>query len=301
VIQNDQIIYEAYPNGGSRDALNPAFSVTKSFISSLIGIAIEEGKIGSIDDRVIQYLPELIGRGLDTLTLRHLLTMSSGVSYDMVGAVSPWLIPFSDDPRVFYTDDARRVALSVRAGPEPVGQYFRYNDYYLLLEGLILERVTGGTLSHYLQEKIWKPLGMAYSGFWTLDSEASGFEKPEAGLNARAIDFARFGVLYLHKGSWNDRQIIQEHWVTDATAPDPTDQRPWQIFPFWPKTGGYYKYHWWGRKYANGSYDYMARGNLGQIIYVSPSHNAVVVRFGGGPQPDSLWPFAIRALLESLS
>ena len=140
-----------------------------------------------------------------------------------------------------------------------------------------------------------------YPGSWTLDSEASGFEKPEAGLNARAIDFARFGLLYLHHGRWNGKQIVPEHWVTEATSPDPGDQRPRPIFPVWPKTGGCYKYHWWGRKNADGSADYMARGNLGQIIYVSPSHHAVVVRFGEGPQPDALWPFAIRELLEGLN
>lgn len=298
VIKDDQVIYETYPNGGRRDAISPSFSVTKSFVSTLIGLAIEDGAIGSVNDAVIKYLPELAGRGLDALTLRHLLTMSSGVDYDAVSTVSPLLIPFSDDPRVFYTDNARRVGLSVRAGSEPVGRYFRYNDYYLLLEGLLLERVTGRPLAQYLQEKIWQPLGMEYPASWTLDSASSGFEKPEAGLNARAIDFARFGLLYLHHGLWNGKQIIPQHWITEATSPDANDQRPWRTFPVWPKTGGFYKYHWWGRTNADGSVDFMARGNLGQIIYVSPSRRAVVVRFGEGPQPDSLWPFAIRALLE---
>lgn len=301
VIQNDQVIYETYPNGGRRDAISPSFSVTKSFVSTLIGLAIEDGRIGSVDDAVIKYLPELAERGLDTLTVRHLLTMTSGVNYDALSTVSPLLMPFSDDPRVFYTDNARRVGLSIRAGSEPVGQYFRYNDYYPLLEGLILERVTGRSLSQLLQDQIWQPLGMEYPGSWTLDSAASGFEKAESGLNARAIDFARFGLLWLHKGRWNGKQIVPDEWVTEATSPDANDHRAWRTFPGWPKAGGFYKYHWWGRKNADGSVDYMARGNLGQILYVSPSRHAVVVRFGEGPRPDTLWPFVIRALLDNLN
>jgi CubicO group peptidase (beta-lactamase class C family) len=301
VIQNDVVIYEEYPDGGSRDSVNTSFSVAKSFVSTLIGIAIDEGKINGVEDRVIQYLPELKGRGLDTLTIKDMLRMSSGVPFEGNGEMFLLAVPFSDDPRVFYSPNLREIALSVQPGDEPIGEYFRYNDYYLLLEGMILERVTGGTVSQYLQEKIWQPMGMEYPATWSLDSEAGGFEKTEAGLNAHAIDFARFGLMFLHQGKWNDQQIVSEQWVREATAPDPTDKRPWKVFTPWPERGGYYGYHWWGVNNADGTYDYMARGNLGQIIYISPSQNTVVVRFGNGPQPDGLWPFAIQALIQSIS
>jgi CubicO group peptidase (beta-lactamase class C family) len=300
VIRNDVAIYEAYLNGANRDSRNSSFSVVKSLISTLIGIAIEEGKIKRIDDRVIQYLPELKGRGLDTLTIREMLRMSSGIPFQQSSGMFPLAVPFSDDPRIQYSPRLREIALSVRASNEPIGAYFRYNDYYLLLEGLILERVTGGTVSQYLQDKIWKPMGMEYPATWSLDSESDGFEKTESGLNARAIDFARFGLMFLHKGKWNGHQIVSEQWVRDATTPDPTDRRPWKVVAFWPQVGGYYKFHWWGLNNPDGTYDYMARGYLGQIIYVSPSRNTVVVRFGGGPRSDGLWPFAIGALVRSL-
>lgn len=301
VIQNDTVIYERYFNGANRETVHPSFSVTKSFVSTLIGIAISEGKIGSVKDRVIRYLPELTGRGLDQLTIKDLLRMSSGIPFEDFDNVFPLLLPFSDDPRIHYSTNLREVALGVRAGSEPIGATFRYNDYHLLLEGLILERVTGVTVSNYLQEKIWKPSGMAYPASWSLDSEADGFEKTEAGLNARAIDFARFGLLFLHQGQVDGKQIVPAAWVATATTPDPEDKRAWSVVPIWPQIGGYYKYHWWGLRNADGTYDYMARGDLGQIIYVSPAKNAVVVRFGNGPHPDSVWPMAIRAFLVSLS
>lgn len=95
---------------------------------------------------------------------------------------------------------------------------------YLLLEGLILERVTGVHVAEYLQEKIWKPLGMEYPASWSLDDEQDGFEKTGTSFNARAIDFARFGLLYLQKGKWNGKQIISEKWVADSTTPDPSDR-----------------------------------------------------------------------------
>jgi CubicO group peptidase (beta-lactamase class C family) len=301
VIRNDAVIYEAYPNGGSRNSFNSSFSVVKSFMSTLIGIAIAEGKIKSLDDRVIQYLPELKDRGLDPLTIRDLLRMSSGIPFEGNSGMFLLAVPFSDDPRIHYSPNLREIALSVRAGDEPIGKFFRYNDYHLLLEGLILERVTGETVSQYLQDKIWKPMGMEYPATWSLDSESDRFEKTEAGLNARAIDFARFGLLFLHQGKWNGHQIVSPQWIREATTPDPTDLRPWKVAEFWPQVGGYYKYHWWGLNNLDSSYDYMARGNLGQIIYVSPSKNTVVVRFGNGPSPDRVWPFAIRELIRQLS
>jgi len=301
VIRNDTILYEAYPNGARRDSLNTSFSVVKSFISALVGIAIDQGKIKSVNDPVIQYLPELKGRGLDALTIRDMLTMSSGVPYQVSDDGMFWLaIPCSDDPRQYYSANLRQLALSVQRSDEPIGAYFRYNDYYSLLEGMILERVTGGHVAKYLQDKIWKPMGMKYPALWSLDSEADGFEKTNSALNARAIDYARFGLLFLHKGKWNRKQMISEQWVAESTTPDPTDQRPWKVYARWPQFGGYYKYHWWGLKNPDGTYDYMAWGVLGQIIYISPSRNTVAVRFGGQPDRNVIWSFVIRALIQSI-
>lgn len=300
VVHDDRVVYETYPNGARRDDVQPGFSITKSFISTLVGIAIHEGKISSVDDHVINYLPELRGRGLDTMRIRDLLTMSTGVGFDQIDTVFPLLAPFSDDPRVYYSPDLRSIALSVQAGPEPVGSSFRYNDYYLLLEGVILERTTGQSLSSYLSARLWTPLQMEFPASWSLDSDADGFEKPEAGLNARAVDFARLGLLFLHGGRWNGEQVVPEEWVRTATAPEAADTRPWVTIPRWKDVGGYYGYHWWGLRGPSGTYDFMALGNLGQIIYVSPATSTVVVRLGEGSPPDESWPFIIQTLVADL-
>jgi CubicO group peptidase (beta-lactamase class C family) len=127
VIRDNTVIYEKYLNGAHRDTLFTSFSMAKSVTSALIGIAIDEGKIKSVNDPVISYVPELKGRGFDSLTIRDMLLM--------------------------------------------------YNDFYPLLEGLILQRVTGETVAQYTQDKLWQPMGMEYPASWSLDSSADGSKK----------------------------------------------------------------------------------------------------------------------------
>jgi len=301
VIRNDQIIYESYLNGARRDSLNISWSVAKSVTSALMGIAIDEGKIGSINDAVIRYVPELKSHGFDKLTIRDLLTMSSGIRYyDIEDNIFFLAIAFEEGSRQTYGPDLRQQLLNLVKSDYPVGKYFQYNDYNSLLEGLILERVTGGHVSDYLQEKLWKPMGMEYSAAWTLDNEKDGFEKVNCALNAGAVDFARFGLLYLHRGFWNGKRIISEKWISESTEPDPNDKRPWKNYIRWRNAGGFYKYHWWGLQFPDGTYDFMALGVLGQVIYVSPRHNTVVVRFGEEPDPRIIWPMIIHSLVKSI-
>jgi CubicO group peptidase (beta-lactamase class C family) len=300
VIQDDAIIYEQYFNGFQRDSWFTSFSMAKSFLSALIGIAIDEGYIGSVNDPIVQYIPELNGRGLDTMTIRHLLTMSSGIRYRESEALD-WLFSLSDDTLAYSYPELRSLALKLKHGDEPVGAYFYYNDYNPILEGLILERATGMPVSTYLQEKIWEPLGMEYPATWSLDSQASGFEKMATGLNARAMDYARFGQLYLNHGNWNGTQIIPEPWVIDSTSPDPADTRPWLNFTGFPGQKGYYKYHWWGYQRENGLYDYIAWGHLQQLLYIRPDQNLIMVRLGRevGSQVD--WGLLLKDLANKLS
>jgi CubicO group peptidase (beta-lactamase class C family) len=148
------------------------------------------------------------------------------------------------------------------------------------LLGMILERATGMSVAEYLETRIWQPIGMEYDGSWSLDSE--GFEKMESGVNARAIDFAKFGRLYLNNGNWDGTQVIPAEWVAQSTRPDAlpeaVDYYP-DEFPF--KSGdGYYGYLWWGLRREETSYDFMARGNLGQYIYISPQKNLIIIRNG---------------------
>jgi CubicO group peptidase (beta-lactamase class C family) len=288
VIKDDTICYEGYFNGYQRDAIVTSFSMAKSVTSALIGIAIDEGYIGSVNDPIIDYLPEMKGRGFDQMTIRDLLLMSTGIRYteqQEAGVFStdfPYtaLNPYADDTASYEYTDMRKLALGLPASKEPVGADFKYNHYHPLLLGLILERTTGRSVSAYMEEKIWKPLGTEFPATWNLDSKRHGFEKMESGLNGRAIDFAKFGSLFLHNGTWNGRQLISKTWVTESTAPDPSDTRPWISDQYWKEAGGYYKYQWWGIPLKTGGYAYAAHGHLGQLIAVFPQDHLIVVRFG---------------------
>jgi hypothetical protein len=299
ILKDDKLIYETYLES-SRQEINTSFSSAKSFNSALIGAAIADGKIGSVDDAVIKYIPEIAGRGLDRLTIRDLLLMNSGIRYVEGSELPFYYTPFADDPLTYYPPDLRKVALSVEADGTSIGEAFHYNNYHPLLEGIILERVTGMHVAEYLQEKFWKPMGAEFPASWSLDSETSGFEKMESGINARAIDFARFGLIFLHNGFWNETQILPENWVRESTEPLRPDPRIWESASFWPEIGGYYKYHWWGINNSDGSYDYWAHGRYDQIIYVAPRKNVVIVRLGDAPDPYVSWPLAIYDIVDQL-
>jgi hypothetical protein len=299
IIKDDKLIYETYLES-SREEINTSFSSAKSFNSALIGAAIADGYIESVDEAVIQYIPEIAGRGLDKLTVRDLLLMNSGIRYVEGNELPFYYAPFADDPLTYYPPDLRKVALQVEASDTPIGRAFRYNNYHPLLEGMILERVTGMHVAEYLQEKFWKPMGAEFPASWSLDSEDSGFEKMESGINARAIDYARFGLIFLHNGSWNGVQILPESWVRESTEPLRPDPRIWESASFWPELGGYYKYHWWGINNPDGSYDYWAHGRYDQIIYVAPRKNVVIVRLGDAPDPSVIWPLVIYDIVDRL-
>jgi CubicO group peptidase (beta-lactamase class C family) len=265
VIQHDRLLYERYYNGYERDSICTSFSVAKSFVSAMIGIALHGKLIGHIDDPITKYLPELKGNAWTAITIRHLVSMSSGFRY---GA---GFLPWNDKPRTYYSLDLRDLARHAKPS-EPPGTHFLYNNYNLLLLGMLIERVTGGHVATYLQEKIWKPLGMEWPATWSLDSERSGMEKMESGINARAIDFAKFGRLYLRCGDWNGKQIVPEEWVVESTT-------PWQDGR-WAN----YKYLWWIPRTGKGRF--MAVGNLGQFIYVAPDKDCMILRFGRGKPRD---------------
>jgi CubicO group peptidase (beta-lactamase class C family) len=304
VIKEGSILYEGYASGYQRDSVIASFSIAKSFTSALIGIALQEGYIGSVDDPVVSYLPELRDKGLDGVALRQLLTMSAGICYAHEDEQPPLLriLPFNDDARSTNFPDLRRLALSVRPGPDAPGTTFEYNDFLPLLLGMVLERTTHRPVAQYLQEKIWQPLGMEYPATWSLDSRESGFEKMAMGLNARAIDFAKFGMLFLDNGRWDGKQIIPEKWVNESTSPDAGDTRRWRRATAWRQADGYYKYLWWGRMRADGSYAFMARGNLQQQwIYASPRDRVVIVRFGLIDNAADSWPDIFEEVTDQAS
>ena len=276
VIQDDAILYEQYFNGASRDSIVTSFSTAKSFASTLIGIAISEGYIHSVDDPITDYLPELADRdpAFASITIRNLLMMSSGIKYAEFPFVN------GDDAKTYYYPDLRQLALEDTKITCSPGEHFLYNNYHPLLLGLIIERTTGTPVAAYLQEKIWTPIGMEFDGSWSLDE--AGFEKMESGINARAIDFAKFGRLFLHNGSWNGVQVVPAEWVAEATQAEPLpDYASYYPHDFIFANGqGYYQYMWWGIQRDAQYYDFMALGNHGQFIYISPQKNLIILRFG---------------------
>lgn len=283
VLKDGAVVYEGYANGAERDTMLTSFSVAKSFDSALVGMAIEEGFIGSVADPITDYLPELADRdpAFGEITIEHLLRMASGLEYREFR----WYLFNGDDPLTTYHPDQREISLTnTHIAGEP-GRYFDYNKYHPQLLGMVLERTTGMSVTEYTQTRLWDPLGMEFEGAWALDSEESGFEKMEAGLNARALDYAKFGQLYLQGGEWGGRPVVPATWVEESTGLEPSihDAEYYsRSFGDYVYDGGrgYYAYFWYGRVRDGLPPDIIAEGDRGQIIYVSPAHGVVVVRNG---------------------
>jgi CubicO group peptidase (beta-lactamase class C family) len=267
MVHDDKLLYERYFNGYDQRSLNTSFSMAKSFASALVGIAIDEGHITSVDEPITNYIPELLEKDkrFKSITIRNLLTMSSGIKYEE-GATLPWS-EAADDTKTYYSTDLRELALNSQIEGTP-GQYFEYNNYNPLLVGMIIERATGMHVAGYLQQKLWRPMGMEADGSWSLDSKKDGFEKMESGVNAQARDFARFGMLFAQEGNWRGKQLISREWVEESTRPD-TSTDPSQD----------YQYFWWVNT-PDSKNHLSAQGNYGQYIYVAPEKDLVIVRLG---------------------
>ena len=267
VLHDDALLYEGYFNGSSHEATQASLSVAKSFVSALVGIAIDEGYIGSLDDPITAYIPELLERDprFADITLRHLLTMTSGLRF-----VRDESNPFSDDFVTSHSPDMRAAALDTEIVEAP-GQRYHYNDYNPQLIGMVLERATGMSVSEYLETRLWQPMGAEADGSWDLDSTRSGFERMSVGVNGRAIDMAKLGWLFLHGGKNGDRQVVPTAWVEESTRAADGFRDPRRD----PTV--YHQIYWW----VDLEYDaYYAEGNLCQFIYVYPSADLILVRHG---------------------
>jgi CubicO group peptidase (beta-lactamase class C family) len=194
VLHGDYLIYEAYYNGFDPESVQTSFSVAKSFASTLVSIALDEGFINGLDDPITIYIPELVvkDKRFEAITIRHLITMSSGLRWDRDESN-----PFSDDFITYYSPDLRDIIQDIEIETAP-GERFLYNDYNPIRAGMILERATGMSIAVFTETQLWQPMGAEEDGSWSLDSERLGFEKMFVGLNGRPIDFIRLGWLFLN-------------------------------------------------------------------------------------------------------
>lgn len=261
VIHKDTIQYEKYFKGYDKAAIVPSFSMAKSVTSILIGCAIKDGLIKSVDEPVTNYIPELKENGFDKVTLEHLLQMTSGLEFN-----EGYSNPFGEVATFYYGTNLRKATTKLKLKRAP-GEAFEYVSGNPQILGLVLERaLKTKNITEYLQEKLWQPLGMEYDASWSLDRKNDGLEKTFCCINARARDFAKIGRLYLNKGNWNGQQVVPESWVKQSTKVDTSKGSAW-----------YYQYQWW---LPTKSGDFMAAGILGQYIYVNPAKDLVIVRLG---------------------
>ncbi|MCW3072416.1 MAG: beta-lactamase-like protein with penicillin binding protein transpeptidase domain [Bacteroidetes bacterium] len=312
VIRNDSILYEKYFDGYTDSTVIPSFSMAKSFVSTLIGVAVKEGKIKSVDEPITNYLNGFRDTSFKKITIKDLLGMKSGIRFN-----ESYVNPFGNVAKYYYGDHIKEYVTRLRTEAPP-GQTFKYTSINTELLGLILEKATNQSLSSYLEQKIWQPLQMEYDASWSIDSKKGNTEKAFCCINARTRDFAKLGRLYLKDGNWNGQQIISSDWVNKCT------KIPLTAVP------NYYSYQWWhGSSYEkvtdstvfdktkldfyvkseeNGKMvwykgrpndDYYAAGILGQYIYVSPKTNTIIVRLGSSAKGMN-WPVLFSEITEKI-
>jgi CubicO group peptidase (beta-lactamase class C family) len=297
VLKDGVILFEEYYLGNSEEQQHISFSVAKSFVSALLGIAIDEGKITSIDQAVTDYVPELKGTGYDGVRIKDILQMSSGVKFNEDYA------DFNSDINRFSRATAFGTSLdefssSLVREREP-GIYHHYVSIDTQVLGMLLTRVTQRSLSDYLAEKIWQPLGMEYPSYWLADDD--GMELALGGLNVSLRDYAKLGWLYLNKGKWGDRQIVPRQWVIDSVTPDSPRLMPGEGNPRSSSSDGY-GYQWWVPLGAED--EFAARGIYSQYIYVDPDQSLVIVKTSANhlfTKPAYNWNAKHMALFRTIS
>ncbi|MGC6421600.1 MAG: serine hydrolase domain-containing protein [Flavobacteriaceae bacterium] len=260
IIQNDSILHEKYYRGYGPDTQSNSFSVVKSMVSALLGKSVMDGYVKNLDQKVKDFIPELKGPYADQVTLGDLSSMASGMQWD-----EKYYNPFSVTAAAYFVSDLPQLILDQPIEQEP-GKAFRYKSGATQLLGIALHRATKKTLSDYLSESFWQPMGTEHDALWELDSEASGMEKAYCCFASNARDFARFGKLYKDHGKWNNTVLLDSTFIAKSVRPR---------FESSPEYG----YGWWLETYKEHRV-YMERGHLGQYIMVFPDLDLITVRLG---------------------
>ncbi len=297
VVKNDSISYERYWDGYSDSSLSNSFSMTKSIVSILIGIALDEGKIKSMDEPAGNYIAKYKKEGNANLTIRHLLTMSSGLNWD-----ENYSSLTSQTTEAYYGKRLNKQMLKLKVVNEP-GKVFDYMSCNTQLLGMILKKATGKSMAEYASEKLWIPIHANHDAQWSL-AHNNGTEKAYCCFYSNARDFARIGKLYLDSGRWNPngsgqvaKQIVSEKYVLESIAPVPISDKG--------APNKTYGYHWWLDD-IEGQKIFYARGILGQYIIVIPDKKIIIVRLGKerDKTPDGkLWdvPVYVNEVLKMYS
>lgn len=270
VVRHDTLLFEYYANGFKLDNHHISWSMSKSVVSGLFGIAIAEGKIKSIEDAVTDYLPEFAGTGYDKVRIKDVLQMSSGVG-------------FNEDYGDFNSDInvmGRYFALSMPMADfakrlknaRPPGTYNLYVSIDTQVLGMILVKATGKSITDYMNEKLWSQIGAESEAYWIVDK--SGMEFAIGGLNVTARDYAKLGQLYLDSGRWQGKQLIPENWVRASVTPDAPHLMPGARTTALRKDG--YGFQWWIP--YGGEDEFNAQGIYGQFIYIDPDKDMVIVK-----------------------
>ncbi|MDM7861765.1 serine hydrolase [Alteromonas sp. ASW11-36] len=270
VLHDGKIVYEYYGETGAKNQPHISFSVAKSFVSALIGIAVEQGLIADLEQPITDYVPELIGTGYDAVPIKDILQMSSGVHFNEDYA------DFNSDINRFSRAIAFGTSLddfsaSLKSTRAP-GEYHKYVSIDTQVLGMLLVRVTNMSLTEYAQIHLWEPLGMQDTAYWLSDDQ--GMELALGGLNITARDYAKFGWMYANKGRFNGVQIVPEQWVTASVTADAPHLQPGDNPNSNSRYG--YGYQWWlpvGR-----DDEFMAQGIYHQYIYIDPDAAVVIVK-----------------------
>lgn len=269
ILHRDRVVYEKYWRGRQPTTKTIGWSLTKSFVSALVGIAVAEGKIESVRDPVTQYVPELKGSAYDGVSLKDVLQMSSGASWNE--DYSDWNSDINRFARAFAMGSSLDHFITTLKRERTAGTYHRYNSMDTQVLGFLLRRTTGLSNADYLESKLWEPLGMQDDALWVTDDDHEEFAA--GGLNATLRDFAKLGELYLHLGNWHGRQIIPRAWVLASVTPDAPHLMPGKRSTSNEIMG--YGMQWW---VPDAGGDYTAIGVFNQFIYVNPEFELVIAK-----------------------
>ncbi len=257
VIKNDSIKSEYYWQGYSSDTMSNSFSMAKSYIGALIGVAKKEGVIKSLDQSVCDFIPEFCENNKEQITIKHLLNMQSGLDWD-----ESYHNPLSQMATAYYGKSLKKLIVNLDLASVP-GKKFEYHSSSTQILGYILEKATGMSVNEYASEKLWKPIGSKHAALWSTDKK-NGDEKTFCCINSNARDFARLGKLYMQKGRWDDAQLIDSNYVVESVYLE-------NLAP--------YSYHFWITE-RKGNHVFYARGLWGQYVISIPEKDMIIVRLG---------------------